>query len=133
MKTLDKLLSVYTTVFTAILIIASLLNGFSSTNLLTLALFLPVIGFVGFELVKYLYRIRYAPPPSPIPLEVSVENSPNPGFFAQSSPLFLLTLALFSLIFAGTLSRAAFYYLDHQQPLSPVPVSQQKIAITTYE
>lgn len=92
MNKLDTLLYWYTLTFSTALILTALGNGFTLTNLTTVAFFLPVPTFLLLQILKRYYLWK----------QVSVVNPHQPtvtfplkSFLTQSNPAFIITLMLF--------------------------------------
>ena len=122
MKLVDKLLFAYSIILTAILLISALTQLNSSTKVIAIILFLPVTGFMLFQGVKELYRLKYGikvakdtktetelthilkKHGAQLPKSDSKSIS---AFFHQNSRQFLMTIALFSICIAGTITKFA--------------------------
>ena len=102
MKLLDNLLFIYSGLFALAITVAAILNRQDGSHtLIIIALFLPVILYLIYQVVITLYRRKYIPNPTPNqptsqPAKLKlVSLPPKKGFFHQKSPAFLITLALF--------------------------------------
>lgn len=96
MKLLDKILLVYSALLAVTLTILSLKGGLTPQNLIMIALFLPVTGYI-FYLIFRAYRVHkhfkqnvqkltHTPQPPGFSLK---------AFFTQKDPFFIVTLCLF--------------------------------------
>jgi hypothetical protein len=108
MTGLDKFLFWYTLIFAIILTGSTVARGFSPTNLILIALFLPLTIFTILQALKRYYLWRSKLPPSPA--EALAKEGPAFSlrvFLTQHNPLFTLTLILFIVAILTTVIRFA--------------------------
>lgn len=96
MKLVDKLLLAYSALLAVTLTILSFKGGLTPQNLVMIALFLPVTGYI-FYLILKAYRVHQHFKQN---VQQLSHNPQPPGFslkafFTQKDPLFIVTLCLF--------------------------------------
>lgn len=122
MKYFDRVLFVYTTVFSAVVLVMALMNRSGDASSLVMALlFLPVLGFLGVQIVQGIYQRRFGVavyderPKSELQKIkakyqdddfVPVEVANLKYFFSQRTPSFLFTMLLLTLATSATIYRS---------------------------
>jgi len=132
MKLLDRLLYYYSTLFALIITLGAIFSGFALKNAVATLLFLPVTLTFAYELARQfsLYRLsrRYPASSPPASVRQTQRRLSAPFrfdyFFAQKSPLFLATIALYVIVVTATIFRAGLGYLPKPALVSPIPASQ---------
>ena len=128
MKFVDRILFIYTTLFSVIILVMAFVNRQTNGGGMVLfLLFLPVLGFLGLQIVQGIYQRRYGVSESseegPSELEaikqkyqeqefVPLESLRLKYFFQQRTPSFLFTMALLSIATSATLLRAGMVMFD---------------------
>lgn len=136
MAIFDRFLYYYTTLFVIIITIGAFFSGFALQNLLGTVIFLPVTFTLLYQLVQQFHRLkieRIRQTTQPTRQSRSSRSQSSWGknlsfefsaFFAQRSPLFLATLALFVVTITVSILRAGLSYLPPKELISPIPESQ---------
>lgn len=101
MKTLDKILLIYSTVVAVGLTLSSLRGDLTAQNLILMALFLPVTIYFIWTLIR-LARRR----PKTAAAPVGATGFSARRFFSQTHPFFLVTLSLYLALVTAVITRA---------------------------
>ncbi len=124
MKILDKILFIYTLLFSTTIFVTNITRISNTTTAIPVLLFLPVLIYLAYQLVTGYYERRYAPPKPPVQPD-NVSNIPRFNIFrflSQGGFSFSLSLVIFLLCLVTFISRA---YLSSYNPkfISPQPLS----------
>ena len=116
-KPIDHILLIYACILVAVLTIGAISQTLSDyKNLLTLLFLLPMAGYLCFQVIISIYRLKYkqltpTPTQKPTPTKRQLVNLPQKqGFLHQSSPAFLVTIGLFTLTLTSTITLSILYH-----------------------
>lgn len=105
MTQLDIILFWYTLIFALIMTGSAISKGFAASNLLTLALFLPITCYTALQGIKRYYQWKAYQADQAENNQTASPSFSFRTFLTQKHPLFLITLILFIVACLTTMLR----------------------------